>query len=262
MLFRSISNNVSVPDAGTDQSYCEINSVQLSAGTPVVGTGLWSFVNGSATIADPTLPGTVIDGLTNGIYILRWTINGGSCTASDDVQITINANPVISINSHYFKACGGEVINLIASGGNNYTWSPNVQLSNNAIYNPIATPRENTYYLVTGVDNNGCIGIDSALVEVCDSLLIPDGFSPDGDGVNDEFVISGIDNYPGNKLEIFNRWGNILYQKNNYDNSWNGTVNTGGITLGNGKVVSGTYFYVLDLGSGEKPRAGYLIIKY
>ncbi len=258
----TISNSVSMPDAGTDQSYCEINSVQLSAATPAVGTGLWSLVSGNATIADPTLPGTSIDGLTTGVYMLRWTINGGSCTASDDVQITINANPIISINNHYFKACGGDVINLIASGGNNYTWSPNVYLSNNTIYNPVATPRANTYYLVTGVDNNGCIGVDSALVELCDTLMIPDGFSPDGDGVNDEFVITGIDNYPGNKLEIFNRWGNILYQKNNYDNSWNGTANTGGITLGNGKVVSGTYFYVLDLGLGEKPRAGYLIIKY
>jgi gliding motility-associated-like protein len=94
-------------------------------------------------------------------------------------------------------------------------------------------------------------------------MFVPTGFSPDGDGVNDGFVIKGIENYPQNKLEIFNRWGNKVYEQSPYDNSWSGgTKNNTGLVIGEGTLPNGTYFYVLDFGvEGVKPVTGYIVIK-
>ena len=103
------------------------------------------------------------------------------------------------------------------------------------------------------------IGFDTATVRIdiaCDELIVFSGFSPNGDGINDEFRIVGIEDFPDNRLVIFNRWGNEVYNQANYDNSadraftgrWNGKV-----------LPDGTYFYVLDLGAG-KAMSGYIQI--
>ncbi|MFN5705694.1 MAG: Ig-like domain-containing protein, partial [bacterium] len=95
------------------------------------------------------------------------------------------------------------------------------------------------------------------------TLFIPSGFSPDGDGVNDGFVIKGLEKYPQNKIEIFNRWGNKVYEKAPYDNSWSGTSRTNGVVvLGDGVLPNGTYYYILDFGvPGVAPQTGYVVIK-
>lgn len=91
-------------------------------------------------------------------------------------------------------------------------------------------------------------------------FFIPDAFSPNSDGINDYFEISGIEYYEGNNIEIFNRWGNRVYQAKNYGISaspkfWDGRSNTG-VRLGKELLPTGTYFYVLDLGNGEKRIVG------
>lgn len=65
-------------------------------------------------------------------------------------------------------------------------------------------------------------------------LVITNVFTPNGDGVNDTFVIPGLETYSDNELTIINRWGNVVYQKTNYKNDWDGSG-----------LVEGTYFYVL-----------------
>lgn len=77
-------------------------------------------------------------------------------------------------------------------------------------------------------------------------LKIPTGFSPDGDGINDYFVIEKIEAYPNATLVIFNRWGEKVYETTNgYSNDWDGTSQFG-VVVGN-QLPEGTYFYVLDL---------------
>ncbi len=81
---------------------------------------------------------------------------------------------------------------------------------------------------------------------------VPEGFSPNGDGINDEFLIENIELYEDNELIIFSRWGNIVYKKEGYTNSepWNGVANTG-VRIGRGPVPTGVYLYILDLGPHE-----------
>ena len=110
-----------------------------------------------------------------------------------------------------------------------------------------------TYTITNGV------AFDTATVRIqvtCDELVIFTGFSPNGDGVNDDFRMLGIEEFPENRFIVFNRWGNEVFSQTAYDNSpekcftgrWNGK-----------ELPDGTYFYVLDLGNGDA-RSGYLQI--
>jgi gliding motility-associated-like protein len=82
-------------------------------------------------------------------------------------------------------------------------------------------------------------------------LIIPDGFTPNGDGYNELFIIEGLENYPGNEIIIFNRWGNEVFGMVEYDNSWDGTRNRGivqdvGMDVTGDQLPTGTYYYILD----------------
>jgi len=110
-----------------------------------------------------------------------------------------------------------------------------------------------------GVDVNPNDNTDGAAVEpIC--LTIYNEFSPNGDGVNETFMIDCIERFPNNKLEVYNRWGNIVYSTNGYQNDWDGTSNGRAVINESDKLPVGTYYYVLDLGDGSEPRVGWLYI--
>jgi gliding motility-associated-like protein/uncharacterized repeat protein (TIGR01451 family) len=117
-----------------------------------------------------------------------------------------------------------------------------------------ATVIENGNYVNTVVvygnepDNNLADNNSSVEVHPWD-FFIPEGFSPNGDGINDLFVIRGIDHFPGNTFMIFNRWGNKVFEASPYTNTWDGQSGMG-MTIGGNDLPVGTYFYVLDLGDG------------
>ena len=94
-----------------------------------------------------------------------------------------------------------------------------------------------------------------------DELEIFNLFSPNDDGTNDTFVIRGIESFENN-LKIYNRWGNIVFEVNNYQNDWNGTSNAGRIIRRNQKLPAGTYFYTLELKESGRASTGWLYINY
>lgn len=94
-----------------------------------------------------------------------------------------------------------------------------------------------------------------------DSLQVYNAFSPNNDNINDVFVINGIENYSQNNIQVFNRWGNRVYVKENYTNDWTGTFDNGiDETL---LLPDGTYFYLLEVVDNDgqpKSYSGYLQI--
>ena len=112
-------------------------------------------------------------------------------------------------------------------------------------------------------DNDGIpnfLDPDDACQEV--AIEIPNVFTPNGDGINDVFIIEGIEDYPNNTVKFFNRWGNIVFQIQGYNNSdrvWRSDTNTG-IIVGRKFVPDGTYFYVIDLGNGSRSMTGFTVI--
>ncbi|MEP0985566.1 Ig-like domain-containing protein [Ekhidna sp.] len=98
--------------------------------------------------------------------------------------------------------------------------------------------------------------------DVCLKVTPRKGFTPDGDGVNDFFYINDIELYPNNNVQIYNRWGNKVFEIDGYDNQsrvWSSEV-TKGLTYGEKIVPDGTYYYLIDLGDGSKPLAGFVVV--
>ena len=91
-------------------------------------------------------------------------------------------------------------------------------------------------------------------------LQVYNEFSPNKDGINDTFVITCIENFPNNTLKIFNRYGSLVYEKKNYDNSWEGNSSFGDPTKKNEILPSDTYYYVLEMGNEMKPKMGWLFL--
>jgi gliding motility-associated-like protein len=93
-----------------------------------------------------------------------------------------------------------------------------------------------------------------------ESLLVPEGFSPNNDGKNDVFVISHPNNVVVEELAVYNRWGALVYLKKNYENDWDGKVNQGLLVGNNKSLPDGTYFYSLKLSGITKAKVGYLTL--
>jgi len=157
--------------------------------------------------------------------------------------------------------CPPQQTRLFAQGGVQYTWSPVSGLDDINSSEPVASPEVSTTYSVHIVNEAGCsIVLTIPVIVACDSLLVPTGFSPNADGTNDGYVIEGIENYPGNKLWVYDRWGSLVYKKQDYSNTWDGISNITGMSMGQ-KLPVGTYFYILDLGNGEKPKSGFIVLR-
>ncbi len=120
--------------------------------------------------------------------------------------------------------------------GNGFQYTPDEGYCNSDL------PDEFSYVLC---NSYGC---DTATVQVfvrCQDLIFYTGFSPNGDGINETFVIIGLEQYPDNRLRVFNRWGEQVYYKVDYKNDWDGTWEGEGLP-------DGTYFYVFVSGRGKR----------
>ncbi|MEQ6117978.1 gliding motility-associated C-terminal domain-containing protein, partial [Reichenbachiella sp. MALMAid0571] len=100
--------------------------------------------------------------------------------------------------------------------------------------------------------------------DLCAQMIMPNLFSPNGDGVDDMWMLPGLENYPSNRVTIYNRNGNKVSEIEGYNNSdraWDGRA-TEGLVLNSGNgVPSGTYFYVIDLGDGSSIIKGFVVIR-
>ncbi len=116
-------------------------------------------------------------------------------------------------------------------------------------------------------DSSGNTDSCSWLLSItCDGEFeIPQFYSPNNDGINDTWHIKGIENYPQSNVKIFNRFGNMVYEMQGYDNSWDGHVNVGeGLTIlksSREKLPDGTYFYLVDVGEDFEPAVGFVHIR-
>lgn len=124
---------------------------------------------------------------------------------------------------------------------------------------------------VTGDLNNGIITSKvpntqeykiytiSSINRMDDEINVFNAITPNGDLQNDTLIISGIQDYPGNQISIFNRWGVLVYQMDNYDNSFRGISNGRASVNANSELPVGTYYYVLEL-PNQSNLAGYFYI--
>ena len=184
----------------------------------------------------------------------RCLVRNGVCLtyATTPVIITVNTpNPVNAGND--VSIVQFETTTLNGTGVGSISWYPTIGLSSPNSLITSANPNQTTTYYITLTDSNSCQSIDSVTVTV--DIPVPNAISPNGDGINDFFVIDGIERFNANTIEIFNRYGNIVFSKSPYDNNFDGKSSSGG------ELPDGIYYYLLNFGVGYEPQTGYILIK-
>ena len=160
------------------------------------------------------------------------TIFSGDCEV-DRSSVTVVVNPLPEIDAGQDQAIGlNEAVQLWASGGESYSWSPGETLSDANIANPEARPLETTTYYVTGIDSKGCQNMDSVTIHVRSEVFIPNLFTPNDDGENDVLYVYGT----GIREVIFTIYdsnGIELFRSSNKEQGWDGTINGNDAPTGN-----------------------------
>jgi gliding motility-associated-like protein len=144
------------------------------------------------------------------------------------VNLTVDPVPSVTISKSNDVNCVLGIANLRASGGIKYIWTPAISLNNATIHNPVASPTTTTWYRVLVTSDKGCTTKDSIQVKVINGgitngYLLPNAFTPNGDGKNDCFGVSTWGNVGNLKLKIFNRWGELVFSTTDPNKCWDGT---------------------------------------
>ncbi|HKR05631.1 MAG TPA: gliding motility-associated C-terminal domain-containing protein [Bacteroidia bacterium] len=242
-------NPAATVDPLTDQSICEGASASFNASSPNTSpTFIWTGP-GSASSSSSSISINNATALNGGTYTVTVTdVNG--CTGTRTVNLTVNAAPALSlsasdsISDSQIKVCkidGFPVLNAAAPSAISFNWTytnVNNTVNNNFSSSSSVQVPEEGYglYEVEVTDANGCTS--KLAVEVIDdpcAIIIPNVITPNGDGNNETFYIENIETHPGNNIKIFNRWGNNVFETDNYHNTWNGE-----------DLPAGTYYYILS----------------
>jgi gliding motility-associated-like protein len=190
-----------------------------------------------------------------GVYTVTVTDLTTGCKGSDTSFVKVGNDSLALMDITPDQTIPfGSSIQLNAANAVLYTWTPNDgSLDNPNINNPVATPKTRTTYIVYGVGKNGCLDVDSVTIDVSfeDDIFVPSGFTPNGDGINDVFRVSGHRYFKFVDMSVFNRWGQLVYHSEGGDNSgWDGDFN--GM-----KTDMGTYSYHIIISKAEGVQQSY-----
>jgi len=192
----------------------------------------WSFGNGKTSVYQIP-PLQHYD--TAGTYpLLLIVTNSTGCSDTVSKTVIINPLPVIDAGPDKTILVGSSVV-ITPTGSPvvDYLWTPSTALSCTNCYVTVASPKNTTTYTIKVTDANGCINTDKMTVLViCNdkNIFIPNTFSPNNDGVNDWFYPRGTGLFKIQGMRIFNRWGEMVFQKANLTPNdptagWNGRYN-------------------------------------
>ena len=214
------------------------------------GTGVFSGTGVSSSgLFDPSVSGA---GTFNISYL--FTAQTG-CTYSASQSITVYATPVITLPSSYYILSGGQTTLEAKATGDSltYKWTPATGLSDVTILNPIASPTTDTQYQLTVTSAHGCTASAMVSVYVLQAPVVPNAFTPNGDGINDTWDIKYLDSYPDCTVSIFNRYGQRLFYSVGYPVAWDGKYNGSPLPVG-------VYYYIINPKHGRGPISGSLTL--
>lgn len=246
----TVNPSVAINTSFSDTTVCQKARVQLNA----TGGNRYQWLPATglsdATIANPIA--TALDTIRYQIV----TANSFGCT--DTAYINLNVVKLAIANAGPDKTVlGGTMATLEGSIQNPYAqfyWQPSGGLSNVNQLQPLITSTSDAVYWLTAVSPNNCgVSIDTVSVKFFKDIFIPSAFTPNGDGKNDRWSIPTLQAFSQYHLQVFSRYGQLLFETRNQYQPWNGTAN--GTPL-----PSGTYVYFLTVAELKKSWKGTVVL--
>lgn len=255
-----------VDQGGCSQGFNELEIIALTtvtaqtmADTTVCeGTGPWTLIG---TNVGGVLSGwydelgiqitdsdTLILEAEPGAHFYVYEASDDPCYANDTIFFTILSAPGANAGEDQLifpdesVEIGGDPT---TSSGYSVNWTPSIYLNDSTLYNPFTLGIEQDQWFVVEVtDLDGCTSSDSVRVGIIPEIIIPSGFSPNADNTNDLWIIENVGLYPSIEVEIYNRWGDLLYRNVGYTEPWDGRYDGEPLPIG-------TYYYVIDINEPE-----------
>ncbi|MEE2954021.1 MAG: gliding motility-associated C-terminal domain-containing protein [Bacteroidota bacterium] len=258
-----------------DTSLCLGHELELNIEEKNNLTYSWQVSAGDANIIpNSEFPDIKVTPNTSGIHILDLIITDPSCLNSYSVRATINVtdlDPELSSDPMYTYLNIGtaldpknikqtlqvslESVELTSNYlGANYTWTwDETETSSSRIIT--VNPEKSTWYYLEVEDDNGCVGYDTIYVVI--GVIPYDAISPNEDSYNDTWTIKDIESHPDARIQIFNRWGMMIFDSpggHTYSSTpWDGKHEGKDLPIG-------TYYYVINLNNGGEPQLGTITI--
>ncbi|MFZ6050583.1 T9SS type B sorting domain-containing protein [Halocola ammonii] len=241
----SVADSIDVSTSG-DIAECFGDGPYLILGSSegsTVDQQNWTTLEGDTLSTDETLEINP----EAGVYEFIYTATAGNCSATDTVSVEIFELPDANAGEDDFVF----IDEIFTIGGdpttgseNTVSWSPGDILPDSTALNPSTSIEENTTFYLTVTSPDGCVALDTVVIEIVPEIDIPSGFSPNGDGINELWLIGNIEQYPNTVIEVYNRWGDLLHRSAGVYEPWDGKYE--------GNVVPvGTYYYVIDINEPE-----------
>jgi gliding motility-associated-like protein len=261
--------------AGNDFTICASGTVELKATTPVIGKGLWTSVDPSAQIVNPTLPGTSVLGLRDGEYLFVWSLSNNACGTYSRDTVKVRYNYIGQANDdgvYNIKFDSQSVLKVTLNDILPNNWKINIKEA--PTHGALTYNGNGEFTYLPGL----YVGIDRFVYEVCRDECpnectsaivtlavgdaadceIPTVITPNGDEINDEFFVPCLESgkYPNNSVVIFNQWGDEVFRAAPYNstNRWRGSYD-------GQDLPAATYFFVVTYGTGEKPKSGFIMLE-
>jgi gliding motility-associated-like protein len=256
--------------AGADVT-CSPDSVNLAATPSLFGIGVWSTPS-NATIVDSSAVNTLVTNFTSDTTLFVWSLSNGACVnySVDSMYVILDDVRPIAVGDSFNLVPNGlpQTVDVIANDILPNNWDilitqPTavariISLNNGQFEIDINNAILNQYFIYEICNSDCPIVCDTAEVTLAiqppGDCYTPTAFTPNGDGKNDLFVIPCLGNVREKAaLYVFNRWGNIVFETDNYASDWDGTHE-------NQPLPNGTYFYILQI-EGRQPQNGSIEIK-
>jgi gliding motility-associated-like protein len=212
-------NNLCIDDAA-------VQLVPNTAGGVFTGTGV------TGTSFNPATSGV-------GTFAITYSIPGNACSVPATIQITVNPTPTVDAGLPVTILNGSSTTLTATADAGTYLWTPSTGLNSTSILTPVANPRSTTEYTLTVTNTFGCKASDNVIVTVTGPCLDPSPvFTPNGDGQYEKWIVYNGTCVTRAVVDVYNRWGGLVYHSDDYRNDWNGTNK-------NTPLPDGTYYYIV-----------------
>jgi gliding motility-associated-like protein len=238
---------IPVPNTCYNTAPFQITQASEISGLP--GSGIFTGPGTNGNIFSPAIAG-------EGTHTIRYTFTSDSgCVGYNDQTITIY--PVVKVNAGQdttvLEAATITLSPTVTGNVSQFLWTPIQYLNDNTLLKPTVTGINDITYTLTVTGTGGCIYNDDISVKVLKFPIIPNTFTPNNDGINDTWIIDHISDYKNVRVQVFNRYGQPVYENVGYSKPWDGTMK--------GKALPfGTYYYIIEPGNGRQPATGFVTL--